>query len=136
MKNYSALLKSLLLLSLMLGSFFLGSAYMGSRLQSSTNPWSGFNSDLFVEVRNILTKDYLADINWKNVFYGMIGGMVKGLGDPYSEYFTPTEAAMFWDDLNGNFEGIGVEICSQRPECAAGFDSSKLTGGKSGFESR
>jgi carboxyl-terminal processing protease len=44
------------------------------------------------------------------LFYGSIKGLVASLGDPYSVYFDPDEAATFSSQLEGAFEGIGAEI--------------------------
>lgn len=44
------------------------------------------------------------------MFYGSIKGMVASLGDPYSVYFDPQEAASFSSQLEGTFDGIGAEI--------------------------
>jgi len=49
-------------------------------------------------------------IDDKDLFYGAIEGLVKGVGDPYSVYFPPVEASEFAKDLAGEFEGIGAEI--------------------------
>ncbi len=44
------------------------------------------------------------------LFYGSIKGLVASLGDPYSVYFDPDEAAKFSSQLEGTFDGIGAEI--------------------------
>ena len=44
------------------------------------------------------------------LFYGALGGIVQGLGDPYSVFFPPKEADQFSKDLSGEFDGIGAEI--------------------------
>jgi len=44
------------------------------------------------------------------VLYGAVGGAVAALGDPYSVFLPPQEAAEFQDELKGSFEGIGAEI--------------------------
>ncbi len=36
-------------------------------------------------------------------------GMVSGLNDPYSQYFTPDESKAFQNQLNLQYEGIGIE---------------------------
>lgn len=41
---------------------------------------------------------------------GAIAGMTKSLGDPFTEYFTPTGAKQFNQMLAGSFVGIGVTI--------------------------
>ncbi len=42
--------------------------------------------------------------------YGAIKGMVASLGDPYTVFFTPKEASSFKTEIDGNFEGIGMEV--------------------------
>ena len=37
-------------------------------------------------------------------------GMVASLNDPYSRYFSPTEAKSFNEDLSGKFEGVGMSV--------------------------
>lgn len=46
----------------------------------------------------------------KDMIYGAIDGMVKGLGDPYSDFLTPNETSLFESELEGEYEGIGAEI--------------------------
>ncbi len=41
---------------------------------------------------------------------GSINGLVNSLGDPYSEYFAPSENQKFQQDIEGNFGGIGAEL--------------------------
>src|SRR4051812_1100614 len=40
-------------------------------------------------------------------------GIVSSLKDRYSEYFTPDEAKAFTQNLNGQFEGVGMTIDSR-----------------------
>jgi carboxyl-terminal processing protease len=40
----------------------------------------------------------------------LLKGQVAGLGDPYTELFTPAEAADFREQLSGEYVGIGVVI--------------------------
>lgn len=42
--------------------------------------------------------------------YGAIEGMVEAYGDPYTTFLPPTEAAMFDEDISGNFSGVGMEV--------------------------
>ncbi len=44
------------------------------------------------------------------LFYGAMKGIVFALGDPYSAYLDPDQAAEFARELGGLFEGIGAEI--------------------------
>ena len=97
MKKYSSYLKGLLVLSLMLGAFFLGSAYAGLRPVSDDSFFVAKHANIFSELQDVIRSEYLGEINWDNVFYGMMTGMVYGLDDPYSEYFSPDDAALFWE---------------------------------------
>ncbi|MBI1984794.1 MAG: S41 family peptidase [Candidatus Wildermuthbacteria bacterium] len=49
-------------------------------------------------------------LDYQNMVYGAISGMVQSLGDPYSVFFSPEEAKKFLDDVKGMFEGVGMEI--------------------------
>ncbi|MDP3646207.1 MAG: S41 family peptidase [bacterium] len=50
-----------------------------------------------------------AEINQKRV-YGMIEGLAASLNDPYTFFLPPVENQMFTSDMNGSFEGVGMEI--------------------------
>lgn len=67
--------------------------------------------DQFWEVWNIVKEDYVdKPVDDTKLFYGAIEGMVAGLGDQNSVYFSPEKAEEFARDLSGEFEGIGAEI--------------------------
>ncbi len=42
--------------------------------------------------------------------YGAIGGMVSAVGDPYTAFIPPREYKVVQEDLNGSFEGVGIQI--------------------------
>jgi len=42
--------------------------------------------------------------------YGAISGMVSALGDPYTVFLPPDGNKMVQEDLQGNFDGIGIQI--------------------------
>jgi carboxyl-terminal processing protease len=41
---------------------------------------------------------------------GAISGLVKSLGDPYTTFMPPKEAEMFQNEVNGSFQGVGMEV--------------------------
>ena len=45
-----------------------------------------------------------------DLYYGALQGLLASLDDPYSMYFTPSEAEEFSQELAGSFFGIGAEI--------------------------
>lgn len=42
--------------------------------------------------------------------WGAIQGLTASLGDPYTVFFPPQESKDFTSEINGNFEGVGMEI--------------------------
>lgn len=52
-------------------------------------------------------KDKLVE---SKMVYGAISGMVAALEDPYTSFLIPTENKMVTEDLQGNFEGVGIQI--------------------------
>src|SRR3990167_9102726 len=42
--------------------------------------------------------------------YGAIRGMVASVGDPYTVFLPPEENKIVQEDLQGNFDGIGIQI--------------------------
>lgn len=42
--------------------------------------------------------------------WGAISGMVRALGDPYTNFLPPQNAKQFQEDLKGEFGGIGAEL--------------------------
>jgi carboxyl-terminal processing protease len=62
-------------------------------------------SRAFVLVQN----EYVRGVDEEKVVEGAIRGMIGSL-DPHSTYFTPEEYRLFRTDLEGHFEGIGVQI--------------------------
>ncbi|TSC67070.1 MAG: Carboxy-terminal-processing protease, partial [Parcubacteria group bacterium Gr01-1014_73] len=42
--------------------------------------------------------------------YGASEGLAKSLGDPYTVFFPPEESKAFETEINGQFEGVGMEL--------------------------
>jgi carboxyl-terminal processing protease len=72
----------------------------------------GVDFSLFWEAWNLLNEKYVdtSKLDQQKMIYGAISGMVKALGDPFSSFMNPEESQQFSNDLEGTFEGIGVEI--------------------------
>ena len=67
---------------------------------------------LFRESWNALKKEYAnpEDMDAQKMMYGAISGMVKSLGNPYTVFFNPEDTKKFLEDINGKFEGVGMEL--------------------------
>lgn len=86
-------------------------------LFGSFGPFLGFNASSNVnwssldEVYQKLNSNYYGEISADKVVEGAKKGLTEALGDVYTVYMNPEEAAEFNDDLHGNVgAGIGVEM--------------------------
>lgn len=67
---------------------------------------------LFWEAWDLLSEQYVEKdkIKEKEMIYGAISGLTDSLGDPYTAFFSPEEGKKFLEEVNGSFEGVGMEI--------------------------
>ncbi len=83
----------------------------GSFLTNLKGITSGFlkNGDVSLdEIKSLIDKNYFKDVDEAKLENGAIKGYVAGLGDPYSQYHTPSEYKDVLSELNGNYKGIGI----------------------------
>lgn len=50
------------------------------------------------------------DIDPNKMFYGAISGMVAALEDPYTVFLSPEQQKFSKEELNGSFEGVGIQL--------------------------
>lgn len=66
---------------------------------------------MFWDVWSLIQSEYVdSPASEKDLFYGALQGLVWGLDDPYSTFFTPQLAEEFNQQLDNTFSGIGAEI--------------------------
>jgi len=114
---YSISLIILLTVSFGLG-FFIGRANQPSILEVDDlcNKTLGqpekVDFSLFWDAWRIIEKKYVdrKNLNYQEMVYGAISGLLGSLKDPYSVFLPPQESKKFLDDMGGSFEGIGAEI--------------------------
>ena len=58
--------------------------------------------------KKLIDKYYLGDIDEEKLQEGAIKGYIEGLGDPYTEYISPSEMEEYKEDILGSFVGIGI----------------------------
>ena len=67
--------------------------------------------DIFWDAWKIVEDKYnLEPLDYQEMVYGAVTGMVDSLGDPYTVFLNPEESEIFNEDMKGSFSGIGVEI--------------------------
>lgn len=63
----------------------------------------------FSNILSIVRKNYVEDVETKNLVNGAINGMLNSL-DPHSAYLTPELYKELQSDTQGRFGGLGIEI--------------------------
>jgi carboxyl-terminal processing protease len=99
-------------------AFVAGFHFQGYLLQDyykTTYSIDGIDFSLLQKAWNQLGANYVdqTKIDKEKMTYGAVEGMVKAIGDPYTEFFNPEEARKLEEDLNGTFEGVGIQIGSK-----------------------
>jgi len=68
-------------------------------------------NDFYQEVANIIEEKYpFQEPNSQEKLYGSIKGLVGAYNDDYTIFFSPKNAKVFKQDVEGSFGGIGLEI--------------------------
>ena len=65
------------------------------------------------EVYDLLRSKYDGQLNEEELLEGLKVGLVRSLGDPYTEYLTSMQAEQFYRSLEGMFSGIGAQLGQQ-----------------------
>ncbi len=63
-----------------------------------------------VQAYGALKTGYLTDVDDDVIIRGAITGMLEAVGDPYTYYLEPRDAAREMQDRSGTFEGIGAVL--------------------------
>lgn len=120
----------LLAVVLVIGSFLLG-LYMGaeqpaesSQVTDVTNKTppeeinreisqsDGTDFETFWKAWNMLRKNHIdsGEIDTQTKIWSAIQGLARAYDDPYTVFLPPKEAKDFQDEINGEFEGVGMEV--------------------------
>jgi carboxyl-terminal processing protease len=96
----------LLLVGMALG-FFLAAQWVPN---VSAVPRQDYESlEAFTNILSIVKKNYVEEVDTKNLVNGAINGMLNSL-DPHSAYLTPELYKELQMDTQGRFGGLGIEI--------------------------
>lgn len=73
---------------------------------------NGVDFNLFWEAWSDLKEKYVdaGKLSNQDLLYGAIQGIAHATKDPYTNFFPPTEAKQFNEEISGEFGGIGIEI--------------------------
>src|SRR6185436_4461866 len=75
-------------------------------------PLQNLDFSLFWQIWDNLNTSYYdkSKLVPSKMVYGAIKGMVDALGDPYTMFLPPSDNKISQEDLQGNFEGVGIQI--------------------------
>lgn len=67
---------------------------------------------LFWDSWDLISREHInkENIDPQKLFYGAISGMVSAVGDPYTYFLPPEAQKSSTDELNGSFEGVGIQL--------------------------
>ncbi|MEG1957182.1 MAG: PDZ domain-containing protein, partial [Lachnospiraceae bacterium] len=66
-------------------------------------------------MQSLIDKEYLYSVDQSKVKDEMYQGYIKGLNDPYADYYTTKEMKQLLESTSGEYFGIGA-VMSQNPE--------------------
>lgn len=85
-----------------------------ARIQNPQTPPTNEDVDfsLFWEVWSRLERDYLEPnkMDAQKMVYGAIAGMTEAVGDPYTVFLPPETKQRLNEDLQGEFNGVGIQL--------------------------
>lgn len=89
--------------------FLIGNVVSFTKKETTS---SSVPSDLkeFVDTYNDIVNNYYDKVNKEELIDAGIKGMINYLDDPYATYFDGTSSTNFNQTLEGNYEGVGIEV--------------------------
>ena len=100
---------------LVIFGIWIGGSYPGAVPAALRESLVGSEEEVFVqEAIDRVGADYYKELPPGELSDLAIGGLVDGLGDRFSTYFTPAEYRRFQESQNSRFSGIGVSIVPVR----------------------
>ncbi len=88
-------------------SLSLGSAMSGRMTAIAAGTYE--NLKIFSEVLSIVQKNYVEEVETKDLIYGAVKGMLASL-DPHSSFMPPEAFTEMKVETKGSFGGVGIEI--------------------------
>lgn len=125
MANVGSWLRTIRTLIIVTGVFTLGTlvgakvileaptSQAGRILHTALGKPQDVDFSLYWDVFNRLEAQFPQPIDRQALVYGAIKGTVEALGDRYSLFLEPDEGQRFFEDINGEFSGIGAELSQE-----------------------
>ncbi len=66
--------------------------------------------DTLLELMDLVEYGYFEEYEVQDMLDGAANGLLLGLGDPYTFYYTPEQYAELWEEDEGEYAGVGIQI--------------------------
>ena len=66
--------------------------------------------DKLLEIMGIVGDNYYQDVETDKLLEGAAQGLLYGVGDPYTFYYSAEDFAEMWEEDEGEYAGIGIQI--------------------------
>ena len=66
--------------------------------------------DTLLELMDLVEYGYYEEYDVQDMLDGAANGLLLGLGDPYTFYYAPEDYAELWEDDEGEYAGVGIQI--------------------------
>ena len=66
--------------------------------------------DTLLDLMDLVEYGYYEEYDVQDMLDGAANGLLLGLGDPYTFYYTPEEYAELWEEDEGEYAGVGIQI--------------------------
>ena len=122
-KFFPFLVSGLIVVIIFTGGYFVGKRNSNSLatvgLPSVTNPTDSTHANVdfspFWKAWSLIDSNFVSSSSTRKFsdqekVWGAIKGLTASYGDPYTVFFPPDDLKRFQDDIQGNFEGVGIEI--------------------------
>ena len=83
--------------------------------QEETAPDSAKAKKKIQLLETLIDETYLEDADEDALTESMYAGLIDGLGDPYSRYYTKEEYKSLTEETEGSYQGIGI-VMQQNPD--------------------
>ena len=125
-KRFSLMLTLALALCLLCGCAYLPLSGMENMLAEKNNALVADNGDTvtisreqyekyqqfdkLLEIMDIVGENYYQDVETDDLMEGAAQGLLYGVGDPYTFYYSAEDFAEMWEEDEGEYAGIGIQI--------------------------
>lgn len=66
--------------------------------------------DKLLEMMELVDENFYEEVDVQSMLDGAAAGLLGALGDPYTFYYTPEDYASLWEDDEGEYAGVGIQI--------------------------